>query len=54
MDKRLDFYFDRGMSMSLRLPRVEEPTILDELQAELVVDPEQIQLWTSWSANTTI
>jgi Druantia protein DruA/DDE_Tnp_1-associated/Transposase DDE domain len=47
VDKRLDFYFDRGMSMSLGLPRVEESTILNQLQAELVVDPEQIQLWNS-------
>ena len=45
MDKRLDFYFDRGRSILLRLPRVVEPTILDQLQAERVVDPEQIQLW---------
>src|SRR5260221_10927018 len=45
MDKRLDFYFDRGMSTTLRLPRVEDPTILDELQADLVLSPEQIQLW---------
>ena len=45
MDKRLDFYFDRGMSTTLRLPRVEDPTILDQLQADLVLSPEQIQLW---------
>jgi hypothetical protein len=45
MNKRLDFYFDRGMSTSLRLPRVEEPTILDQLQADLVVNPEEIRRW---------
>lgn len=45
MDKCLDFYFDRGMSTSLRLPRVEEATLLDQLQADLVVSPEQIRLW---------
>ena len=45
MDKCLDFYFDRGMSTPLTLPRVEEPTILDQLQVNLVVSPEEIQRW---------
>jgi hypothetical protein len=48
MDNRLDFDFDRGMSTSLRLPRFEEPTILDQLQADLVVRPEQIQCWNGF------
>ena len=47
MDKCLDFDFDRGMSTPLQLPKVEEPIILDQLQADLVVDPEPIQLWNS-------
>jgi hypothetical protein len=47
MDKCPDFYFDRGMSTPLKLPRVEEPTILDQLQADLVVSPEQVRLWNS-------
>ena len=34
-----------GDPIPFRLPRVVEPTILDQLEAELVVDPEQIQLW---------
>ena len=45
MDKCLDFYFDRGMSTTLRLPRVEDPTILDQLHADLVVSPKEIQRW---------
>ena len=47
MDKCLDFYFDRGMSTTLSLPRVEEPTILDQLQVALVVGPEEMQRWNS-------
>ena len=47
MDSRLDFCLDRGMSTPLLLPRVEEPTILDQLQADLVVSPGQIQLWNN-------
>jgi len=47
MNKRLDFYFDRGMSTPLRLPRVEESTILDQLQVELAINSEGIQLWNS-------
>lgn len=35
------------MSKPLAVPRVEEPTILDELKADWVVDPEPIQLWNS-------
>jgi len=35
------------MSTSLGLPRVEEPSILDQLQADLVVSPEEVQHWNS-------
>jgi hypothetical protein len=45
MNKGLDFCFDRGMSTPLRLPRVEETTVLDQLQVQLVVNPEEIQRW---------
>jgi hypothetical protein len=33
------------MSTPLRLPRVEEPTVLDQLQVNLVVSPEEIKRW---------
>ena len=33
------------MSTPLRLPRVEGPTLLDQLQVNLVVSPEEIQRW---------
>ena len=47
MDKRLAFFFNRGMAIPLLLPKLELPGILDALEAHLVVAPEQIELWNS-------
>jgi len=47
MDNCLDSCFDRGMSTPLKLPRIEEPTLLDQLQVDLVVSPEEIQRWNA-------
>ena len=47
MDKRLDFFFNRGRAIPLLLPKLELPGILDALEAHLVVAPEQIELWNS-------
>ena len=47
MDKRLDFFFNRGMAIPLLLPKLEIPAILDALEAHLVVAPEEIELWNS-------
>jgi len=40
VNKRLDFFFDRGMAIPLLLPKLELPAILDALEAHLVVAPE--------------
>jgi hypothetical protein len=45
MDKRFDFFFNRGMAITLLLPKHELPAILDALEAHLVVAPEPIELW---------
>jgi Domain of unknown function (DUF4338)/DDE_Tnp_1-associated/Transposase DDE domain len=45
VDKRLDFYFDRGMSTPLLLPKLESPAILDTLEVHCLAAPDQIERW---------
>src|SRR5437868_14504046 len=45
MDHRLGFYFNRGMSTPLLLPKLESPALLDELEVQCLGAPEPIERW---------